>query len=54
MYKSKELTARVLSAGSLALLMVRCEQSSVVGPQEVHIRVHLRQTRLWQTETESK
>lgn len=44
-YKSKELTEWVLCADPLTLLMVGCEQASVVCPQEVGVLVHLRQTR---------
>ena len=52
--KSKELAARVLCAGSLTLLIVCCEKRPVVCPKEVHILIHLRQTRLWETGIESK
>lgn len=53
-YKGKELAARVLCAGSLTLLIVCCEKLPVVYPKEVHILIHLRQTRLWETDIESK
>lgn len=53
-YKSEKLTGRVLCADSLTLPVVCCEQRSVVCPKEVHILVHLRPTRLWQKDRESK
>lgn len=52
--KVKKLTARITCAGSLTLLIVRCEQSSVVCPREVHVPVHLRQTRIWQIQSQTE
>lgn len=42
---SEELTARFMCAHSLTLIVVRCEQSTVVSPKEIKIGVDLRETR---------
>ena len=47
----EELTARVIGAGSLAMLLVLSEHEAVVSPIEVHVRIHLGHTGFWQTET---
>ena len=46
-YEIKELTVRIMCAGSLTLLMVCCEQKFIIAPMEDGVMIHSRQTRLW-------
>lgn len=52
--KGEELAGRVLSADSLTLSIVVCEQEPVVFSVKVHVLVHLRQTRFWEAKHKVK